>query len=214
MTHGLINEPIRLVRKDLDLVENIVNSLNMDNDRIPIITEMLRYNVLTTKQVSELSGLAVSSITNKTRPVYKGGELMTELDFTFPFRTLTESGPKFIIVNEKLYILLNSDEGALKKKALSDKQRLVRKIYSAQKASSKRRGHPIPTYNVIELEEWLFEQEEFHQLYDAWVSSNYDTSRIPSIDRKKSEKPYTIDNIQVVSWNENFANHHIERKDI
>ena len=212
MTHGLIQEPIRLVRKDPDLAGVIVNALNIDKDRISIITEMLRYNVLTTKQVSELTGMAVSTITNKTRPIYKNGELVTELDFTFPFRTLTETGPKFIILNDKLYNLLGSKDGAARKKILSDKQRLVRKIYATQKASSKRRGHPMPNYNVIELEEWLFDQEEFNQLYDAWVDSSYDTARIPSLDRIDSTKPYTIENIQIVSWGENFANHHIERK--
>ena len=51
-------------------------------------------------------------------------------------------------------------------------------------------------------------QDLFHELYDKWVDSGYLKKLIPSVDRKKDSKPYTICNIQLMTWGENkFKGH-------
>jgi hypothetical protein len=67
------------------------------------VKTMMRYNVFTVSQFADLTGLAISTITNKTRPsINKAtGGLGTELDYCFPYPDKHNPGPKFIIRNEK-----------------------------------------------------------------------------------------------------------------
>ena len=103
---GLIDESIRLVKKDVELAERILEARDLPDADLKSILDILRYNVWTTKQFKDLTGLAESTIANKTRPAYKNGELVTELDFCYPFQDLEGTGPKFIIRNEKSEALL------------------------------------------------------------------------------------------------------------
>lgn len=73
-------------------------------------------------------------------------------------------------------------------------------IYDSQKSSSKRRGHILPNYTNKELYEWIIGQENFNCLYDEWVKSGYDKMKIPSVDRKNDDMPYTFDNIRLTDW--------------
>lgn len=98
---GLVEETIRLVKKDDELVNTILKKREFSKDNLETIREMLRYNVWTVQQFQELSGLAVSTILNKMRPIYKKGELFTDLDFCYPFHSLKSKGPKCIVRNEK-----------------------------------------------------------------------------------------------------------------
>ncbi len=83
------------------------------------------------------------------------------------------------------------------------KDGLVKKIYNCQKWNSKKRGHNPPEYTSKELIEWLFAQDKFHQLYDNWKASGYDTNIIPSCDRIDDNKGYSLENIQLMTWGEN-----------
>lgn len=83
------------------------------------------------------------------------------------------------------------------------KQGLVSTIYSRQKDNSKKRGHPLPSYSKKELLLWCFNQDVFHRLHKEWVGSGCDTWRVPSIDRINDAKPYSFDNIQIMTWMEN-----------
>ena len=85
------------------------------------------------------------------------------------------------------------------------KEGLFSLIYSGQRTSSKKRGHPLPDYSKEELITWLEQQSNFQSLYDAWVISNYNTWAKPSPDRLDEAKPYTLDNLQLITWGENAA---------
>ena len=107
---GLVNKEIKLVRKDDELIQRILTAAK-EKDQETTITEekikkMLRYNVWTTKQFSDLTGLDQSTIANKCRPVYKGGELVVELDFTYTHEDYIGTGWKGIVRNEKSEKLL------------------------------------------------------------------------------------------------------------
>lgn len=104
--YGLVKETVRLVKKDPELIDRIMIARDLPDSDRKAIQEMLRYNVWTITQFSELTGLAVSTIANKCRPGYKNGSLTTELDFCYPFSDLEGTGPKYIVRNEKSEALL------------------------------------------------------------------------------------------------------------
>lgn len=88
---------------------------------------------------------------------------------------------------------------------LRTKYGLVKKMLSNQRAKSKKRNHPLPSYTFDELYQWCMSQELFHTLYDTWVSSGYQTRCIPTCDRLDDYKPYTLSNIQLLSWQDNIC---------
>ena len=92
------------------------------------------------------------------------------------------------------------------------KEGLARQIYGHQKLSSKRRNHPLPNYTSDKLKEWLFSQKLFHELFDNWKASGFDKMMVPSCDRIDDYKPYTLENLQLMSWNDNFLKGHRDRK--
>lgn len=105
---GLIKTTIRLVKKDEELVGRILAAKAMgeeDGDQETVV-DLLRYNMWTIQQFVDVTGLSQSTISNKCRPQYKGGEIVTELDFCYPFADMVGLGPKFIVRNEKSEALL------------------------------------------------------------------------------------------------------------
>ena len=76
-------------------------------------------------------------------------------------------------------------------------------LYNSQKYSSKRRRHNPPDYTCKDLERWFSHSKKFKRLYEAWVRSSYKKELKPSIDRLDWRKPYTKDNIQLMTWGEN-----------
>ena len=92
------------------------------------------------------------------------------------------------------------------------KNGVISKLYNHQKDKSKRREHPMPSYTFDELKEWCLKQDIFNKLYDEWVASNYDTNLKPSVDRLNDYKPYTFDNIQITTWEQNNQKANSDRK--
>ena len=87
-----------------------------------------------------------------------------------------------------------------------NEQQLIGKIYSSQKTSSIKRGHPMPDYTLEEFIEWVYKQSNFKKLFKDWKESGQKSLLVPSADRLDDSKPYTLDNIQLVTWTENMAN--------
>jgi len=84
------------------------------------------------------------------------------------------------------------------------KKGLVKCMYSGQKKGSRQRGHAMPNYTVEELRDWVFAQINFKKLYNNWVKSEYKKDLIPSCDRLDDNKPYTLNNLQLITWEENY----------
>lgn len=76
-------------------------------------------------------------------------------------------------------------------------------IYSGQVGSSKRRGHPPPDYTKEELIDWITQQPNFEQIYTAWENADFDRWLKPSPDRLDETLPYTLGNLQLITWGEN-----------
>ena len=92
------------------------------------------------------------------------------------------------------------------------KKGLVSQIRATQVSTSKRRGHPIPTYTSKELYEELMGSTLFHELFDAWEQSDFDHNLVPSIDRLDDYKPYSFDNIRLTTWGENNSKANKDRR--
>ena len=61
----------------------------------------------------------------------------------------------------------------------------------------------MPEYDLEELRTWMFAQDEFWKIHREWVVSGYLKGKAPSIDRIDNDIHYTIDNIRVMTWEEN-----------
>ena len=98
-----------------------------------------------------------------------------------------------------------------KKRFNRSKRGLSMEIFRNQKSKAKKRGYTLPNYTENELFTWLNGQPDFHEIYQAWVGSNYKSRFKPSCDRINDYISYTLDNIKVVTWNENnvkgYADH-------
>jgi hypothetical protein len=80
---------------------------------------------------------------------------------------------------------------------------LTLRIFHAQCASSKKRGHNIPSYTINELRLWILNNPEFNKIYQEWIDSGYKKNNRPSIDRLDNNLGYSFDNIRLTNWNEN-----------
>jgi len=89
------------------------------------------------------------------------------------------------------------------KKYRQSKIGLISVIYSHQKGSSKKRNHPAPNYSKQDLINWCLSKPIFHVLFKEWEKSEFHTYLSPSIDRKNDNIPYTMNNIQLMTWEEN-----------
>ncbi len=89
----------------------------------------------------------------------------------------------------------------------------IKRIYTNQKRNSRHRKHPLPNYSATELIEWCMGQLVYHELYKIWKKSNYSKLKAPSCDRINDHKPYTLDNLQLITWEENNKKHHKDVRD-
>lgn len=99
------------------------------------------------------------------------------------------------------------------REARRTKKGLAIHIYKHQKQASKKRHHPQPSYTKDEFVKWCLDQEIFHRLYTNWVGSNYSKWSVPSADRLDDYKPYSFDNIQLVSYQDNFDKGNKDRRE-
>jgi len=82
------------------------------------------------------------------------------------------------------------------------KKGVYTRIYGDQKSTSKRRGHKLPNYTKKQLIIWMG-LRGFDKLFKTWVKSGYNKDLKPSCDRLNDALPYTLDNLRLVTWEEN-----------
>jgi len=109
MEYGLIKGvEVRFVKFDEDLYNHVIKSRNISNEEDQgKVKEALRYNIFSVSMFSDMTGIPLSTVNNKTRILQsREGNISTELDYTFPWPSLKKFGPKFIVRNEKSEELL------------------------------------------------------------------------------------------------------------
>ena len=89
---------------------------------------------------------------------------------------------------------------------------VIQQMYNSQIQASKKRGHSLPQYTKEELKQWLFNDTDFVTKYNDWVNSNYNKNKKPSVDRINPNKGYTLDNIQLLTWENNKRKGHLDIK--
>ena len=83
------------------------------------------------------------------------------------------------------------------------KHGLITNIYSTQRRNSKDRPYGLPDYTNEELHVWMLSQSNFEELYNNWVESGYQKMLVPSCDRLDDYQGYALDNLRLVTWEEN-----------
>lgn len=101
---------------------------------------------------------------------------------------------------------MSNENGKVNRKS---KRYVIFTIHSSQVSSSIGRGHSLPTYDKYWLYYFCMEQLLFHELYDNWVNSGYVTELKPSVDRIIESEPYTQENIQLMTFEENRNKGHM-----
>lgn len=89
---------------------------------------------------------------------------------------------------------------------------LIGQIYRHQKFSSKKRNMSLPSYSLDTLKQWIYDETDFVNLYKKWQLSGFNKDFVPSVDRIDDYKPYSLDNIQLLTWKENNEKHKNDRK--
>ena len=80
---------------------------------------------------------------------------------------------------------------------------LAKKMFATQCLNSINRGHPLPTYSLQEFESWMVSQPNFNSMYSAWGDSGYPKDLAPSADRLDPNTPYSLSNLELITWQEN-----------
>jgi len=84
--------------------------------------------------------------------------------------------------------------------------------HSHQVEKSKRRGHKPPNYTRKEFIDRYINNKDYLTLYNNWVKSDYNNLLSPSFDRLDDYKPYTFDNLQMITWGENNKKANSDRR--
>jgi hypothetical protein len=76
-------------------------------------------------------------------------------------------------------------------------------LYSKQKYRCRVKNRPMPSYSLSELHSVFLDDPRFIAIFHYWINSGKKKNLKPSIDRIDPEKPYSLDNIQMMTWGEN-----------
>ena len=97
-----------------------------------------------------------------------------------------------------------------KRESRKTKEGLASYIYTVQVQSSKKRKMDLPSYNREWIIGWLLSQKLFHELYSKWAESGYKKELKPSVDRMNDYDSYNINNIKLMTWEENDKKAHVD----
>lgn len=81
----------------------------------------------------------------------------------------------------------------------------VTKTYGNMRSRNKRKFGADLDFTKDEFTEWLDDNyhDKFNSLFQKYVDNDCDKSLAPSIDRLDDYSPYSLDNIQLITWREN-----------
>ena len=85
----------------------------------------------------------------------------------------------------------------------SSEKGVVRVIYKTMKRNNKLRGFGEMPFSKEDLSSWLYNNNNFKNLYDNWIKSGKDSRSKPSVDRLDDFKGYQFDNMSLVTWKDN-----------
>lgn len=74
-------------------------------------------------------------------------------------------------------------------------------------------GEELP-FSLVEFQKRYEKDKKFVKLYTCWKESEYQYYKKPSIDRKNPDKPYSFENMEIMTWEENRRKGEKERSRI
>ena len=86
--------------------------------------------------------------------------------------------------------------------------------YHKQIERCKQAGKELPSYSLEELHNRFLRNTDFLLIYYQWVGGGYKYYDKPSIDRIDNTKGYTMENIQMLTWQDNRHKGDIENSHI
>ena len=86
---------------------------------------------------------------------------------------------------------------------------IITGLYKHHKYRCKLRGWVLD-YNKDDLMNWCNDQSLFTKLYNDWIASGYSKNLSVSIDRINHKLPYSLSNIQLMTWESNNEKGYIE----
>lgn len=92
--------------------------------------------------------------------------------------------------------------------------RIARLWYNMNERSIKD-GYPYSKGEVVSKEDFLEfakNSKEYNEMYDAWKESNFEYGLAPTIDRINSKGPYSLENLQFLTFAENARKNHDREK--
>jgi len=92
------------------------------------------------------------------------------------------------------------------------KEGVIKRIYNEQLKNSRKRSHPAPSYTSADLVEFVVSHDTYENMYSQWVDSGYNRKHRPSIDRVDALLPYTMDNIELTTWDINIKRAHTDMR--
>lgn len=84
--------------------------------------------------------------------------------------------------------------------------RLYRNMQSRIDGTQSSKHHLYEGKSILpkdDFYEWAMSCDEFHRLYNDWVSSGFDRKLTPSVDRLDTSKGYEVGNMEWVTHSEN-----------
>lgn len=76
------------------------------------------------------------------------------------------------------------------------------KVYGRMRQSSKERNHQMPSFTKDELKEWAL-KNEIEKRIKKWSNNGCLKNETPSVNRLDDFKPYSLDNIELITWEDN-----------
>lgn len=80
---------------------------------------------------------------------------------------------------------------------------VLTRLYSKMKERSRNKCMPPPSFTLDDLHHKYLNDSKYLSAHARWLLSGRESALKPSVDRIDCTKPYTADNIQMITWREN-----------
>lgn len=81
---------------------------------------------------------------------------------------------------------------------------MLTNLFQSLSRRNEKKGYGKVDFNLDAFQRWAMNNHDFLRLFNLWVADNYSKKSKPSVDRINPYKGYEFNNMQWLSWNENY----------